>query len=197
MPLSEQEQRLLEEMERNLYRNDADFVAAVGGVRGRRPNYRAIVLGVLLAVAGVGAPDRRRRAAAAHRRRRRLRAHVRRRALAITPPQARRRPQPLRPRPSAQPRGHALGRRLHGSPQRPLGPSPGRPATRPSTSHHLTGRSSDRPVFVALDESPSAPILADRPCSVPAGRMRSSGIRRAPTRTDLQKSLHSTPPRNP
>jgi hypothetical protein len=42
-------------MERNLYRNDADFVHAVGGVRGRRPNYRAIVLGVLLAVAGVGA----------------------------------------------------------------------------------------------------------------------------------------------
>lgn len=55
MPLSEQEQRLLEEMERNLYRNDADFVHAVGGVRGRRPNYRAIVLGILLAVAGVGA----------------------------------------------------------------------------------------------------------------------------------------------
>ncbi|SIN78477.1 DUF3040 domain-containing protein [Agromyces cerinus] len=55
MPLSEQEQRLLEEMERNLYRNDADFVQAVGGVRGRRPNYRAIVLGVLLAVGGAGA----------------------------------------------------------------------------------------------------------------------------------------------
>ncbi|QAY74185.1 DUF3040 domain-containing protein [Agromyces protaetiae] len=51
MPLSEQEQRLLDEMERNLYRNDADFVAAVGG-RGR-PNYRSIVLGVLLAVAGI------------------------------------------------------------------------------------------------------------------------------------------------
>ncbi|GAA1966659.1 DUF3040 domain-containing protein [Agromyces allii] len=55
MPLSEQEQRLLEEMERNLYRNDADFVHAVGGGRGRRPNYRAIVLGVLLAVIGAGA----------------------------------------------------------------------------------------------------------------------------------------------
>ncbi|QEO13198.1 DUF3040 domain-containing protein [Agromyces intestinalis] len=52
MPLSEQEQRLLEEMERNLYRNDADFVAAVGG-RGR-PNYRSIVLGILLALLGVG-----------------------------------------------------------------------------------------------------------------------------------------------
>jgi len=52
MPLSEQEQRLLDEMERNLYRNDADFVAAVSG-RGR-PNYRSIVLGVLLVLAGIG-----------------------------------------------------------------------------------------------------------------------------------------------
>ncbi|WP_350346870.1 DUF3040 domain-containing protein [Agromyces sp. G08B096] len=52
MPLSEQEQRLLDEMERNLYRNDADFVAAVSG-RGR-PNYRSIVVGVLLAVLGIG-----------------------------------------------------------------------------------------------------------------------------------------------
>lgn len=52
MPLSEQEQRLLEEMERSLYRNDADFVATVGAARGR-PNYRAIALGVLIAVAGV------------------------------------------------------------------------------------------------------------------------------------------------
>jgi hypothetical protein len=53
MPLSEQEQRLLEEMERNLYKNDADFVATVGGAGRGRPNYRAIVLGILLAVAGV------------------------------------------------------------------------------------------------------------------------------------------------
>ena len=52
MPLSEQEQRLLDEMERSLYRNDADFVQAVGGRRGR-VNYRAIVLGILLAVVGV------------------------------------------------------------------------------------------------------------------------------------------------
>jgi hypothetical protein len=55
MPLSEQEQRLLEEMERNLYKNDADFVATVGGSGRGRPNYRAIVIGVLLAVAGAGA----------------------------------------------------------------------------------------------------------------------------------------------
>ncbi|MFC6355852.1 DUF3040 domain-containing protein [Luethyella okanaganae] len=52
MPLSEQEQRLLEEMERSLYHNDADFVATVGARRGR-PNYRAIALGVLIAVAGI------------------------------------------------------------------------------------------------------------------------------------------------
>jgi hypothetical protein len=54
MPLSEQEQRLLEEMERNLYQNDADFVATVSGRRGR-PNYTLVVVGALLAVAGVGA----------------------------------------------------------------------------------------------------------------------------------------------
>lgn len=52
MPLSEQEQRLLDEMERNLYQNDADFVATVGSRRGR-PNYRGIVLGVILVVAGI------------------------------------------------------------------------------------------------------------------------------------------------
>lgn len=54
MPLSEHEQRLLEEMERNLYQNDADFVATVSGRRGK-PNYRLVVVGALLAVAGVGA----------------------------------------------------------------------------------------------------------------------------------------------
>ncbi|WP_431277487.1 DUF3040 domain-containing protein [Leifsonia poae] len=53
MPLSEHEQRLLEEMERSLYQNDADFVATVGGRRGR-PAYRSIVLGILIAVVGVG-----------------------------------------------------------------------------------------------------------------------------------------------
>ena len=53
MPLSEQEQRLLDEMERNLYQNDADFVATVGSGRGRT-NYRGIVLGVVLGVVGIG-----------------------------------------------------------------------------------------------------------------------------------------------
>ena len=54
MPLSEHEQRLLEEMERNLYHNDADFVATVSGRRGK-PNYQLVVIGALLAVAGVAA----------------------------------------------------------------------------------------------------------------------------------------------
>ena len=52
MPLSEQEQRLLDEMERNLYQNDADFVATVGAGRGRT-NYRGIILGAILVLAGV------------------------------------------------------------------------------------------------------------------------------------------------
>ncbi|TAM69081.1 MAG: DUF3040 domain-containing protein [Microbacteriaceae bacterium] len=52
MPLSEHEQRLLEEMERSLYHNDADFVATVGGRRGK-PAYRSIVLGILITVVGV------------------------------------------------------------------------------------------------------------------------------------------------
>ena len=52
MPLSEQEQRLLEDMERGLYQNDADFVATVGQRRGK-PNYTVVVVGVLLAVLGI------------------------------------------------------------------------------------------------------------------------------------------------
>jgi hypothetical protein len=53
MPLSEQEQRLLEEMERSLYHNDADFVAGSSGRHGR-PTYTTIVTGVLIGVVGVG-----------------------------------------------------------------------------------------------------------------------------------------------
>jgi Protein of unknown function (DUF3040) len=52
MPLSEQEQRLLEEMERSLYHNDADFVATVNPHRGKT-NYRLLVIGVLIGVVGV------------------------------------------------------------------------------------------------------------------------------------------------
>lgn len=52
MPLSEQEQRLLEEMERSLYQNDSDFVARVTRRQGR-PSYTSITLGVLAALVGV------------------------------------------------------------------------------------------------------------------------------------------------
>ncbi len=53
MPLSEQEQRLLEEMERSLYQHDADFVATVGN-RAMRPDYRMIVIGILVGIIGIG-----------------------------------------------------------------------------------------------------------------------------------------------
>ncbi|HAN23710.1 MAG: hypothetical protein CMH36_02950 [Microbacterium sp.] len=52
MPLSEQEQRLLDEMERHLMSNDADVVTAGGGARSL--SYRNIVIGVLLFVVGLG-----------------------------------------------------------------------------------------------------------------------------------------------
>jgi hypothetical protein len=51
MPLSEQEQRLLDEMERNLYHHDADDVAKVGS-RGRA-NYTAIALAIIGGVVGI------------------------------------------------------------------------------------------------------------------------------------------------
>lgn len=53
MALSEREQRLLEEMERNLYQNEADVLTTLGQSR-RAPNYTAIVIGVVVAVAGIG-----------------------------------------------------------------------------------------------------------------------------------------------
>ncbi|MGO3886388.1 MAG: DUF3040 domain-containing protein [Mycetocola sp.] len=52
MPLSEQEQRLLNEMERNFYSNDADFVSPMG--KNRRPSYRNIVLGAVIVLVGIG-----------------------------------------------------------------------------------------------------------------------------------------------
>ena len=52
MPLSEQEQRLLEEMERSLYQNDADFVPTTGQRRGR-PNYTVLVVGALIGLVGI------------------------------------------------------------------------------------------------------------------------------------------------
>ncbi|WP_157981736.1 DUF3040 domain-containing protein [Protaetiibacter intestinalis] len=52
MPLSEQEQRLLDEMERNLYHSEADDVTTVGARRGRA-NATAIVLAALGLLVGL------------------------------------------------------------------------------------------------------------------------------------------------
>lgn len=51
MALSEEEQRLLDEMERNLYQNDVDYVATSGGARVL--DYRRLVLGIFIAIAGI------------------------------------------------------------------------------------------------------------------------------------------------
>lgn len=53
MPLSEQEQRLLEEMERHLLHNDADVVSAPSG--DRTLSYRNLVYGAVLLLVGIGA----------------------------------------------------------------------------------------------------------------------------------------------
>ena len=53
MPLSEQEQRLLDEMERHLMSNDADVVSAPR--EGQGLSYRNIVYGAILVLAGVAA----------------------------------------------------------------------------------------------------------------------------------------------
>jgi hypothetical protein len=52
MPLSEHEQRLLDEMERSLYHNEADDVTTVGAGRARA-NYTAIALGIIAGVIGI------------------------------------------------------------------------------------------------------------------------------------------------
>ncbi len=51
MPLSENEQRLLDEMERNLYKNEADVMSTSGLIRA--PNYTAIVIGVIVGLVGI------------------------------------------------------------------------------------------------------------------------------------------------
>lgn len=52
MPLSEQEQRMLDEMERHLLQHDADVVTAPSGDRAL--SYRHLVYGAVLLLAGVG-----------------------------------------------------------------------------------------------------------------------------------------------
>lgn len=51
--LSEREQRLLEEMERGLYASEADSVPTTRATKSA-PSYRAIVIGAILALAGIG-----------------------------------------------------------------------------------------------------------------------------------------------
>lgn len=51
MPLSEQEQRLLDEMERNLYKNEADIVETSTGPR--QINFSRVALGLLVLVVGI------------------------------------------------------------------------------------------------------------------------------------------------
>ncbi|MER7797682.1 DUF3040 domain-containing protein [Microbacterium sp. NPDC096154] len=53
MPLSEQEQRLLDEMERHLMQNDADVVSAPAGAQVL--SYRNLIIGAVLVLAGLGA----------------------------------------------------------------------------------------------------------------------------------------------
>ena len=53
MALSEHEQRLLDEMERGFYQSEADVMQTVSGSR-RRVNYRSLVLGIILALVGIG-----------------------------------------------------------------------------------------------------------------------------------------------
>lgn len=52
MPLSEQEQRMLAEMERHLLQNDADVVSAPSGDRAL--SYRNLIYGTLLLLVGIG-----------------------------------------------------------------------------------------------------------------------------------------------
>ena len=52
MALSEHEQRLLDEMERNFYRSDAEFAASSTGPR--RVDYTSVTIGALVIVVGIG-----------------------------------------------------------------------------------------------------------------------------------------------
>lgn len=53
MGLSEREQELLDEMERSLYQSEADVMHTPSGVR-RALNLRSLVLGIVVAIVGLG-----------------------------------------------------------------------------------------------------------------------------------------------
>lgn len=55
MPLSEREQRLLDQMERALYQEDPKFATALRKPSGRSLNGRRLFLGVLLVIIGMAA----------------------------------------------------------------------------------------------------------------------------------------------
>ena len=55
MPLSEPEQRLLDQIERALYAEDPKFASTVRGAKLRRPSKRRRVQGIVLFVVGVAA----------------------------------------------------------------------------------------------------------------------------------------------
>lgn len=53
MPLSEHEQRLLDQLEQQLHSEDPKFVSAMGSAERRSPSARRLVVGVLVAVVGL------------------------------------------------------------------------------------------------------------------------------------------------
>ena len=53
MPLSEHEQRLLEQMERALYAEDPKFASSLQNTAGRRGSRKRLILGVLIIVVGI------------------------------------------------------------------------------------------------------------------------------------------------
>ncbi len=55
MPLSEHEQRLLDQIERALYAEDPKFASTVRGAKLRRPSKRRRIQGIVLFVVGVAA----------------------------------------------------------------------------------------------------------------------------------------------
>ena len=165
MPLSEQEQRLLDEMERSLYHNDADFVATVGAARGRAqlPRDRArgagrrrrhrccSSLGVVLQQLIVG-----------HRRlRRHVRGRARRRSAPPRAPIARARRGASAPHGRRRSRPAASWTRINDRWDRRQDDQ----RNEPSTSHHLHGSTcSSRPRFAAPGRAcPAGRWPANRP----------------------------------
>ena len=171
MPLSEHEQRLLDEMERSLYHNEADDVTTVGGGRAR-PNYTAIALGIIAGVIGialllVGVVSR-----LADHRPRRIRDHVRRRT-------ARHRPAPP---PEHGPRSRRPARRASRASwtRSTIAGTAVPTATRASSTslHRTRARPSGRPVFTSFAWMLSRRARSRPDCS----------------RCDRRISLHFPPP---